>query len=41
MEQVFSTVELLEAILMELPMKDRLFSQRVGRTFRNTIKGSI
>ncbi|KAI5360556.1 Putative F-box domain-containing protein [Septoria linicola] len=38
---VFSTVELLETILANLPTKDLLLSQRVSTTFRNTIQGSI
>lgn len=38
--QVFGVAELLEAILVELPMRDLLLSQRVSKTFQLTIKGS-
>jgi len=37
---VFATPELLEAILLELPMRSLLTCQRVDRTFQATIKGS-
>nr|POF18497.1 hypothetical protein CFP56_63041 [Quercus suber] len=37
---VFDTVELLESILLHLPMKDLLLSQRVSRAFRMTVLGS-
>lgn len=38
--KVFSTTELLEAILLQLPMKDVLLSQRVSKEWRDTIVGS-
>jgi len=37
---VFGTVELLESILLRLNMKTLLLSQRVDRTFRDTIANS-
>jgi hypothetical protein len=39
--KVLNTTELLEAILVELPIRDLLFSQRVCRTFKDTIANSI
>lgn len=39
-KEVFALPELLEAILLELPMQDLLFAQSVDKTFRDTIKGS-
>ena len=41
MDKVFSTVELLEAILLRVPQRDLLLSQAVCQMFRDTIKGSI
>lgn len=41
MNQVFSTTELLEAILLYLNTKDLLLSQNVSRKFRDTVKGSV
>ena len=40
-EQVFRLPELLEIILLYLPQKDLLLSQRVARSFRRTIQGSV
>lgn len=39
--KVFGTVELLEAILVQLPCKDLLLSQRVCGRWEETIAGSI
>lgn len=39
--QVLSTPELLEAILLHLPMQDLLLSQRVNKKFKGVIDGSI
>lgn len=39
-QQVFSTIELLEMILMELSIRDLLLSQRVYKAFQQTIEGS-
>lgn len=38
--KVFAIPELLERILIELPIRDLLLSQRVGRHFKATIEGS-
>ena len=38
--RVFDTPELMEAILLQLPLKDALLSQRVSKQWRNTIVGS-
>lgn len=40
-EQVFRLPEILEIILLHLPQRDLLLSQRVCRSFRRTIQGSI
>lgn len=40
-EQVFNITELAEAILSFLPLKDLLLVQRVCRSFRATIQGSV
>ena len=40
MDSVFRTPELMEKILLELPIKDVLLSQRVSSTFKNTITDS-
>lgn len=39
-DTVFLTTELLERILVKLPMKDLLLAQRVSKKFRNVINGS-
>lgn len=39
--KVFGVTELLEKILLELPMTDLLLIQRVSRQFKSTIDGSI
>lgn len=39
--KVFGTPELLENILIQLPMRDLLLSQRVNVTFKSAIDGSI
>ena len=39
--KVFDTVELLEAILLQLPCKDVLLAQRVSRTWQSIIHGSV
>ena len=39
-QKVFAVRELLESILLLLPTRDLLLSQRVNRFFRNTITGS-
>jgi hypothetical protein len=38
--KVLSTTELLEAILLQLSLKDVLLSQRVSKEWRDTIVGS-
>ena len=38
---LFRLPELLELVLLYLPQKDILLSQRVSRSFRNTISGSV
>ena len=40
-EQVFLLPEILETILLYLPQRDLLLSQRVSRNFQDTIDGSI
>lgn len=40
-ERVFDTVELCKLILLEVDERTLLLSQRVSKTFRNTIQGSI
>ncbi|KAK4496477.1 hypothetical protein PRZ48_012457 [Zasmidium cellare] len=40
-DQVFSTTELLEMILLNLPLFDLFVLQRTCKTFRDTIHGSI
>lgn len=39
--QVFHLPELLEVVLLNLPQRDLLLSQRVARSFRHTIQGSV
>lgn len=39
--EVFHLTELLEIILLSLPQKDLLLSQRVSRSFRHTVQGSV
>ncbi|EME80895.1 uncharacterized protein MYCFIDRAFT_85160 [Pseudocercospora fijiensis CIRAD86] len=39
--KVFDTVELLEAILLELPIRDVPLAQRIAQTWQQTINGSI
>ena len=39
--KAFQVTELLEAILLELPIKDLLLAQRINKQFKDTIKGSI
>lgn len=39
--KVVATTELLEMILLQLDMKNLLFTQRVNTQFKNTIDGSI
>ena len=41
MAEVLAIPELLEAILLQLPQADVLFAQRVNKTFRDAIQGSI
>jgi hypothetical protein len=38
---IFGVPELMEAILLELPMKDVLLSRRVNKQFKATIEGSV
>ncbi|KAK4498551.1 hypothetical protein PRZ48_011209 [Zasmidium cellare] len=40
-QKVFNTAELLEEVLLYLPMKDVLLDQRVCKTWKNGIDGSI
>ena len=40
-DEVFRLPELLEIVLLHLPQKDILLSQRVSRSFRRTIQGSV
>ncbi|KAK3719910.1 hypothetical protein LTR37_004033 [Vermiconidia calcicola] len=40
-EEVFRLPELLESVLLHLSQKELLLSQRVSRSFRNTIQGSV
>lgn len=39
--KVFNTVEILETILLQLPIRDVLLDQRVSRSWRAVIAGSI
>ncbi|KAF7185575.1 hypothetical protein HII31_13072 [Pseudocercospora fuligena] len=39
--KVFDTVELLESILLELPIRDVLLAQRIAKSWQQTITGSI
>lgn len=39
--QVFNTVELLESILLHLPTKDVLLAQRVSKSWKGTVTGSL
>ncbi|KXT01652.1 hypothetical protein AC578_2763 [Pseudocercospora eumusae] len=39
--KVYDTVELLESILLELPIRDVLLAQRVAKSWQQTISGSI
>lgn len=39
--QVFDTVELLESIILLLPCKDALLSQRISKTWKLTVAGSL
>ena len=39
-ERVFNTVELIEAVLLELPLKDVLLAQRVCKTWQAAIAAS-
>ncbi|CZT17414.1 uncharacterized protein RCC_03248 [Ramularia collo-cygni] len=39
--RVLQTTELLEAILLNLPMQQILLSQRTCKTFQDTVRGSL
>lgn len=41
MNQVLTTYELLESILLELPLRDVLLAQRVSETFKDIINNSL
>jgi hypothetical protein len=41
MDEILKTTELLEAILLELPPRDIIVSQRISTRFLDTIKGSL
>lgn len=39
--KVFDVVEMLEHVLLDLPMLDLLLAQRVNKQFKSTIEGSM
>lgn len=40
-DEVFNTTELLELIMLNLPLKDMLLLQRVNQFWKDTVLGSV